>query len=323
MIQDTGARSSRFDGVTGPIVVCDASQDRTVIDQLLAVGIRTQAVLVEPAGRNTAPAVAAAALQLDTETVMAVFPSDHLVIDNEAFDRALEKAVDSAVHGALVTFGVVPTRPDTGFGYIEAGESVNGVAAVRRFVEKPDRATAEGYISAGYLWNSGMFVFTAGAILEEMREWAPGMVEAVAGSVASASRENDGSTLRLGLEFQEAPSVSIDESVMEKTARGAVVSLDAGWSDLGSWNSLWEVESPQGETVVRGQVYTDNVERSYIRSESRPVAVIGLDDVIVVETSDAVLVMDRHSAQAVRPAAEWFAGLPRVDRGSPGPTESP
>lgn len=309
MIQDTGARSSHFPGVTGPIVVCNESQSRPVMDQLLAVGIRPQAVLVEPAGRNTAPAVAAAALHLDAETVMAVFPSDHLVMDNEAFDRALASAVDAARHGALVTFGVVPTRPDTGFGYIEAGESVDGVAAIRRFVEKPDLSTAESYISAGYLWNSGMFVFTAGAILEEMRERAPAMVEAVAASVTSASRESEDSTLRLGPEFQKAASASLDESVMEKTARGAVVPLDAGWTDLGSWQALWEVESPQGETVVRGRVYTEDVERSYIRSESRPVAVLGLDDVIVVETADAVLVMDRRRAQAVRSAAEWFAGL--------------
>lgn len=309
MIQDTGARSSHFDGVTGPLVVCNEFQSRAVMDQLLAVGIRPRAVLVEPAGRNTAPAIAAAALHLDAETVMAVFPSDHLVMDNQAFDRALASAVAAAQDGALVTFGVVPTRPDTGFGYIEAGESVDGVAAIRRFVEKPDRTTAENYISAGYLWNSGMFVFTAGAILEEMRERVPAMVEAVAASVTSASRESGDTTLRLGSEFQTAPSVSIDESVMEKTARGAVVPLDAGWTDLGSWQALWEVESPQGETVVRGQVYTDDVERSYIRAESRPVAVLGLDDVIVVETADAVLVMDRRRAQTVRSAAEWFAGL--------------
>src|SRR5690606_37973009 len=215
----------------------------------------------------TAPAVAAAALALDPDTVMMVLPADHLIPDEEAFREAMSVAVEVAAGGSLVTFGVVPTRPDTGYGYIEPAGTEGPAHRVERFVEKPDADTAARYVAAGYLWNSGMFVFRADVILEELRRHEPAAVEAVA----------------------------------------AALPTDAGWTDVGSWNSVWEALAPEGGTVTSGEVLAVDVQRSYIRAESRPVAVIGLDDVVVVETPEGVLVMDRRRSQDVRLAAEWRA----------------
>ncbi len=230
--------------------------------------------------------------------------ADHL-LDVVGRRGRLRHRAAAAAAGSIVTFGIVPSRPDTGFGYLEVGPPDGGVAPLARFVEKPDHATAEQYVGAGYLWNSGMFVFTAGVILEELRRFAPALEEAAAAAVAGAERR--GSTVWLGDRFLEAPSVSIDHAVMEKTSRGGVVPLDVGWSDVGSWQALWEVTAPGGETVAEGPVLALDVERSYLRAESKPVAVIGLADVVVVETPEAVLVMDRRRAQDVREAAEWFS----------------
>ncbi len=309
MIQDTATRSQEVEGVVAPVVVCNLSQSRMVIDQLVEVGTPPGMVILEPEGRNTAPAAAAAALRLSPEAVMAVFPADHVIADTEAFGRALTLAVEAATDGSLVTLGVVPTRPDTGYGYIGA-ESGSGKAGrpIHTFVEKPDADEARRLVSEGYLWNSGMFVFTAAAIIDELRQWSPDVVDNVAEAVASGAVESGGATVTLGPEFANAPSISIDHAVMERTSRGLVVPLDAGWTDVGSWQALWEAASP-GETVTRGPVYIDDVNRSYVRAESRPVAVVGLDDVVVVETPEAVLVIDRRRAQDVRTVAEWFAGL--------------
>lgn len=307
MIQDTVMRSRHIEGVAAPVVVCSELQALEIIDQLTAIGSRPQAVIVEPIGRNTAPAVAAAALLLSPETVMAVFPADHLITDEKAFRQAVTAAVEAARQGFLVTFGVLPTRPDTGFGYLEVGQVRDGVAGLVRFVEKPDLSAAERYVEEGYLWNSGMFVFTAGDILMELRRYVSDVVEAVTKAIATGETDED--VLRLGDEFIGAASISIDHAVMEKTRLGRVVPLDAGWSDVGSWQALWEAESRDEETVVIGDVYAVDVERSYVRAESRPVAVVGLDDVVVVETPEAVLVIDRRRAQEVRSVAEWYARI--------------
>ncbi|HEX2152349.1 MAG TPA: mannose-1-phosphate guanylyltransferase/mannose-6-phosphate isomerase [Acidimicrobiia bacterium] len=309
MIQATVRRAQLHEGSTAPIVVCNETQVALVVEQLTAIGSAPELVIVEPQGRNTAPAIAAAAMVLDPEVVMAVLPADHVIGDADAFGAALATAVEAAEEGLIVTFGVVPTRPETGFGYIEAAASEGGVAQVRRFVEKPDAETAERYLASGFLWNSGMFVFSAGSILEELRQWEPELVDVVSRAVAAASGENDEPVIRLGVDFRAASSISIDHAVMERTSRAHVVALDAGWVDVGSWQSLWEVVATDGETVAVGPVMTRDVERSYIRAESRPVAVIGVDDVVVIETADAVLVVDRRHAQDVRTAADWFERL--------------
>lgn len=303
LIQAT-VRRVKGEGTAPPIVVCNQAHVAEVVDQLQAIECPPSAVVVEPVGRNTAPAVAAAALVLDPETVMMVLPADHLISDEEVFRSAMSVAVEAAAAGSLVTFGVVPTRPDTGYGYIEMVEGVGPAYPVERFVEKPDAGTAASYVAAGYLWNSGMFVFEAGVILEEMRRHEPAVVEAVEAALPDGLRD---SVLTLGESFGDAPSISLDHAVMERTDRAVVVPLDAGWTDVGSWNSVWETLASDGGTVTHGEVLTVDVERSYVRSESRPVAVIGLDDVIVIETPDGVLVMDKERSQDVRLAAEWQA----------------
>lgn len=307
MIQDTALRCAGLEAGLAPVVVCNEAQAALIEVQLSAVGATPTSIVIEPQARNTAPAVAAAAHLLDPETVMAVLPADHVITDGEAFRRSLAVAVEAASGGSIVTFGIVPTRPDTGFGYLEVGESGAGTAPLIRFVEKPDQRTAEEYVDAGYLWNSGMFVFTAGVMLDEMRRLVPEVEAAAAKAVEEAGR--DGTFVRLGDAFATAPSISIDHAVMEHTERGRAVPLDAGWSDVGSWQALWEVAAPDGGTVTEGPVFSLDVERSYLRAESKPVAVIGLSDVVVVETPEAILVMDRERAQDVRTAAAWFSAI--------------
>lgn len=307
LIQAT-VRRVAGDGTTPPIVVCNQAHVTEVVEQLEAIDCPPSTVVVEPVGRNTAPAVAAAALVLDPDTVMMVLPADHLITGEGAFRAALSAAIEAAAGGSLVTFGVVPTRPDTGYGYIEKAPGGGPAYPVARFVEKPDAATAARYVESGYLWNSGMFVFSAGVILDELRRHAPAIVEAVE---AALPEVGDDTVVQLGSAFGEAPSISIDHAVMERTDRAVVVPLDAGWTDVGSWNSVWEALAVEGDTVTSGEVLAVDVHGSYIRSESRPVAVIGLDNVVVIETPEGILVMDRERSQDVRLAAEWQAGKGR------------
>lgn len=307
MIQDTALRSAGLESGRSPVVVCNEAQADMIGVQLAAVGTPPSAIVIEPEGRNTGPAVAAAAHLLEPGTVMALLPADHVIADVEGFRRSLAIAAGAAAQGSIVTFGIVPTRADTGFGYLEVGELRDGTAPLIRFVEKPDEEAARTYVDSGYLWNSGMFVFTAGVMLEELRRWAP-EVETAARRAVDEARRDDG-LVRLGEAFSTAPSISIDHAVMEHTDRGRAVPLDAGWSDVGSWQALWEVASPEGDTVAEGPVFSQDVERSYLRAESKPVAVIGLSDVVVVETPEAVLVMDRRRAQDVRAAAAWFSSI--------------
>lgn len=306
MLQATAARTAGLEGVGAPVVLCNEVQVEPVLAQLAEIEITPSAVVVEPARRNTAPAVAAAALFLPPDAVMVVLPADHVITAPVRFRRALEVAVKAAAEGAIVTFGVVPSRAETGFGYIEVGPSAGDTAELVQFVEKPDEATAESYLATGrYLWNSGMFVFRVDAILRELERHVPEVMAAVA-AARDTALEDDG-VIRLGAAFASGPSISMDHAVMERTENGVVVPLDAGWSDVGSWEALWEATSGERSVTV-GPVLAHDVERSYIRAESRPVAVIGLSDVVVVETADAVLVMDRRRAQDVRVAADWFAG---------------
>lgn len=307
MIQATALRSGGVEGVTAPMVVSNEVQVAEIHRQLEAVDCPPGLTVVEPVARNTAPAVAAAALALDPDVIMAVFPADHVIADTDAFGDALEVAAREAADGRVVTFGVVPTRPETGFGYIEAGPpGGRGAFGLERFVEKPDLVTAESYLAAGnYLWNSGMFVFKAGVMVDELNRHVPEVLEHARRSLRPA----EAGVVRLGKEFADCPAISIDYAVMERTEKGAVVPLDAGWSDLGSWQALWETAGGGDEAITVGPVMAVDSHRSYLRAESKPVAVIGVDDVVVVETPDAVLVMDRRRAQDVRLAAEWFKSL--------------
>jgi mannose-1-phosphate guanylyltransferase/mannose-6-phosphate isomerase len=304
MLQDTLQRTADLEAAN-PVVVCNEEHRFMVAEQLRQVQLTASALILEPEGRNTAPAVALAALKAvasDADAILLVLPADHLIQDVGAFVAAVGRAMPLAQQGQLVTFGVVPTQPETGYGYIKCGGGTgDGLFQLDRFVEKPDAPTAQEYVASGdYLWNSGMFLLGAQAYLDELAQYAPQMLDACREAMTEASTDMD--FVRPGLDaFLSCPSDSIDYAVMEKTAKGAVVALDCGWSDVGAWSALWEVASRDtGGNAAIGDVIIDNCSDSYFRSDSRLVAATGVDNLVVIETADAVLVADRDKVQDVK-----------------------
>jgi mannose-1-phosphate guanylyltransferase/mannose-6-phosphate isomerase len=304
MLVDTLQRTAALGG-SAPMVVCNEEHRFIVAEQLRSCGVEQGEIVLEPIGRNTAPAVAIAALQAlksDANAVLLVLPADHIILDTAAFTKAVEEALPLAEQGRMVTFGVVPDKPETGYGYIRRGARLSGAGyAIDSFVEKPDIATAESYLASGdYLWNSGMFLLGASAYIDELRSLASEMLEACEKSLAGASDDLD--FVRLDADaFGACPSDSIDYAVMEKTDKGAVLALDCGWSDVGAWSALWEVgERDENGNVVTGDVLLDQCKGSFIRSESRLIAATGVEDLVVVETTDAVLIADRNRVQDVK-----------------------
>lgn len=301
MLQDTWQRVAAI-ADTAPIVVAGEEHRFLVAEQLRQIGAPVPAILLEPMGRNTAPAIAAAALQAMAsggDPLLLVLPSDHVVRDPEAFRAAVGAASPAAEAGALVTFGIVPSAPETGFGYIQAGAG-EGVRKVLRFVEKPDAATAQGYLDAGdFFWNSGMFLLRASRYLEELRRFRPEIAEAVRKAFDAAAR--DGDFIRLDkAAFAACPSDSIDYAVMENTDAAMVLPVDFGWSDVGSWSSLWGVSAQDASgNACRGEVIAVDSRNSYAWSQ-RMVALVGVDDIVVVETADAVLVAHKDRVQQVK-----------------------
>ena len=266
--------------------------------------------LLEPTGRNTAPAIGAAARHVSRRhgagALVLVLPADHLIGDDAAFQNAVQKAAQAAEDGYLVTFGVTPTRPETGFGYIEAGEPLgDDVRIVKRFVEKPDAAAAARYIAAGsYSWNSGMFCFTAGAMIDAMRRHAPEVLRAVEAALAATDYDKKPVVLAKA-EFEKAPDISIDYAVMEKAEKRAVVRAAFPWSDIGSWSALAELTPPDAAgNRVNGNAVLVDAARCFIQSDDRVVAAVGVEDLLVVDTSDALLVAKRERAQEVKKVVE-------------------
>jgi mannose-1-phosphate guanylyltransferase/mannose-6-phosphate isomerase len=304
MLQATLERTSGMD-CTAPLVVCNDEHRFMVAEQLRQLNVEPSAIILEPEGRNTAPAVALAALSAvasDPDAVLLVLPADHVISDAAAFTAAVELGLAAARDGALMTFGVVPDAPETGYGYLRRGaQRSEGLYELNSFVEKPDQQTAQAYLESGeYLWNSGMFLLSARSYLEELENLAPDMYNACVASMNGAARDLD--FLRPEREaFLACPSNSIDYAVMEKTRRGAVIPLDCGWSDVGAWSTLWQVadQDEQGN-VTLGDVMLEDCRGSYLRSESRLIAATGIDNLIVVETADAVLVADRDQVQNVK-----------------------
>jgi mannose-1-phosphate guanylyltransferase/mannose-6-phosphate isomerase len=316
MLQDTWQRAAPLvDGA--PIVVANEAHRFLAAEQLRVVGIDHAAILLEPMGRNTAPAIAAAALEAvagDEDPLLLVLPSDHVVRDADAFRAAVRRARSAAEAGALVTFGVVPHAPETGFGYIEgdtADATAGGARKVLRFVEKPDAATAQGYLDAGgYYWNSGMFLFRASRYLAELERFRPDILAAVRRAHGGAGRDGDFIRLDAGA-FDACPSDSIDYAVMEKTDGAMVLPVDIGWSDVGSWSALWEVSEQDDDGNARhGDVIAVDSRNSYAYAQ-RLVALVGVDDLVVVETDDAVLVARKDRVQQVK---EVVARLKADDR---------
>ena len=307
LLQETAARNLTDVGFAAPVLICNEDHRFLVDEQLRQVAIEPQAILLEPIARNTGPAIAAAALWLlarDPDALMLVQPSDHVVADTEAFHRAVMQGIAAAQSGRLVTFGVRPTRPDTGYGYIQAGGVLTGTDGVRivdRFVEKPNRETAERFLADGnFLWNSGIFLLSARAFLDELARINPAMLNAC--EEATKAGEEDLAFFRLDpAAFAEAPSLSIDHAVMEHTSRAAVVPVDMAWSDVGSWHALRDIgDADSAGNVLQGDVLAEKVTNSYIRSsEGRLVAAVGLDNVVIVATDDAVLVANADSAAQV------------------------
>ncbi|KAA5604167.1 mannose-1-phosphate guanylyltransferase/mannose-6-phosphate isomerase [Roseospira marina] len=301
-----------------PLVICNDEHRFIVAEQLRARGRSAAGILLEPFGRNTAPAVAVAALcrleaceaagEADADPLILVMPSDHLIRDVPAFHAAVEAAAPAAAAGRLVTFGIQPDAPETGYGYIQAAGPLDGypgVEALGRFVEKPDRATAEGYVADGsYRWNSGIFLFPARTYLAELEATHPEMVAACRAALA-ASRE-DLTFRRLdAAAFEACPSDSVDYAVMERTRNGAVVPVSMGWNDLGAWSSLWEVGTRDDHgNVVKGDVVLEDTQDTFVWSDHGLVSVVGLDSVVVVTTDDAVLVAHRDRAQDVKAVVE-------------------
>ncbi len=304
MLQETLRRTSGLEE-TAPLVVCNEEHRFMVAEQLRQVKIKASALILEPEGRNTAPAVALAAIQAlatDPEALLLVLPADHVIQDVDAFVKAVGTAVPLAAQGRLMTFGVVPSSPETGYGYIKCGAALDAeLYDLERFVEKPDVATAQAYLDSGnYLWNSGMFLLRAATYLEQLGKHAPRILNCCREAMAGAATDMDFVRPASGA-FLDCPSDSIDYAVMEKTDAGGVVSLDCGWSDVGAWSALWDVAQRDSDgNACKGDVMLDGCSDSYFRSDSRLLAGIGVANLVVVETADAVLVADRARVQDVK-----------------------
>jgi mannose-1-phosphate guanylyltransferase/mannose-6-phosphate isomerase len=301
MLQATWNRVAAIAG-RAPIVVANQEHRFMAAEQLRECSVVPQALILEPIGRNTAPAIAIAALQAlagGEDALLLVLPSDHVVRNDAAFHAAVKQAAVAADAGKLVTFGIVPTAPETGYGYIKA-HAGEGVRGVDRFVEKPNLETAQQYVSSGeYYWNSGMFLFKASRDLQELEALQPAMLAACRAALDKASRDSD--FIRLDAEaFAASPNDSIDYAVMEKTADAAVVPLDAGWNDVGSWSALWDVSDKDADgNACHGDVIALDCRNSYAYG-TRLIAMVGLEDVVVVETDDAVFVGHKDRVQDVK-----------------------
>jgi mannose-1-phosphate guanylyltransferase/mannose-6-phosphate isomerase len=319
LFQQTVARTRKLPEVTAPIIVASEDHRFLAADQLLEAGVKNATILLEPAARNTAPAIALGALKAverDPQALLLVLPADHLIGDTKSFVNAVQQALPAAREGWLVTFGIRPDRPETGFGYIRRAESIGGGAfRVERFVEKPDLATAEGYVKdGGYDWNSGMFLFKAARYLEELGQHAPEMLEAVRKAYATGHGDLD--FVRVDAEaFAKVPDNSIDYAVMEKTSRAAVVPVSCAWSDIGSWSALWlSGQHDEQGNQREGDTLTVNTRNSLLRSHDRHmIATVGVDDLIVVSTPDATLVAHRNAAQDVKKVVDQLKASGRTE----------
>jgi len=307
LLQQTVRRVADRQGFAAPLLVANEEHRFIIAEQLREIAAVPRALLLEPVGRNTAPAACIAALALteaEPDLLMLVMPSDHTIGDLAAFADAVEGAATAARAGALVSFGITPQRAETGYGYIRRGSELDGakgVFAVAEFVEKPGPEQAQAYVASGeHSWNSGMFLFPARVYLDELERLRPDMVAACRDALATAQRDSD--FVRLGREaFAGCDSDSIDYAVMEHTRRAAVVPVSMGWSDIGSWDALWEMgDKDQHGNSIEGNVVAEDARNCYLRSEAGLVAAIGIEDLVVVSTADAVMVAPRNRTQDVK-----------------------
>ena len=305
LIQQTVKRADALENTCPPLLVCNNEHRFMVAEQLMQMGCKPMDIILEPVKRNTAPAVAVAAFRClteDPDSLMLVLPADHLLEETEKFQSAVNQGSYAADRDYLVTFGIKPKWAETGYGYIKKGDNLkNDLFKVEKFVEKPDRKTAQEYLtSENYYWNSGMFLLKPDVYLQELQRLEPEIYRACKGAFENAAKDLDFLRIDKGY-FTQSPSDSIDYAVMEKTERAAVVALDCPWNDIGSWSSLWEVSPKDGAgNALKGDVVTEDVSNSLIISQKRLVSALGIRDLVIIETPDAVLVANKERCQEVK-----------------------
>ncbi|MCF6247927.1 MAG: mannose-1-phosphate guanylyltransferase/mannose-6-phosphate isomerase [Desulfobacula sp.] len=307
MLQNTVLRLDGLDKISKPIIVCNEAHRFMTAEQLRQIDVDPMALILEPVGRNTAPAIALAALKAmesHNDPILLVLPADHVIENENGFHKAIRSGIEFAESGSLITFGIIPKTPETGYGYIKKGELLDnntGISKIDRFVEKPDIETAREYVESGsFCWNSGMFMFKASQIISELDIHCPGMVSPCKQALAGGSQDLD--FFRLSLEqFKKIPADSIDYAVMEKTNKGVMIPIDVGWNDLGSFDALWQTgQKDKNLNVIKGDVLTHDVKSSYINSESSLITAVGIENFVIVETKDAILVSPRDRVQDVK-----------------------
>lgn len=320
MLQETVTRLNGL-GASEPLVICNEEHRFLVAEQLRQINRLSKNIILEPVGRNTAPAITLAALSAideGSDPLLLVLAADHVIENTETFHQAVQSAIPFAEQGKLVTFGIVPTGPETGYGYIQRGMelSINAesVFRVQRFVEKPNLPTALQYLETGeYYWNSGMFLFRAKRFLEEMATFRPDILQACLKAIETLEPDVQQNFIRVDKEsFSACPDESVDYAVMEKTTDAIVVPLDAGWNDIGSWAALWDVNNKNtAGNAVTGDVFTHNAENCYINTDEKLVAAIGVENLVIVNTKDAVLVIDKSQVQDVKKVVEYLKSAQR------------
>lgn len=312
MLQATVKRLSGLN-IQSSVTICNEEHRFFVAEQLREID-KLGSIILEPVGRNTAPAIALAALSSEDDPLLLVLAADHVIQDQAAFTKAVSDAIPLAESGMLVTFGIVPNEPHTGYGYIKGGEEQGCGFSVDEFVEKPSVEIAKSYISSGgYYWNSGMFLFKASRYLEELKKFRPDIYEACKSAMTDAQSDLD--FLRINKEkFEACPSESVDYAVMEKTTDAVVVPLDAGWSDIGSWSSLWDISKKDGNgNASHGDVMLHNSKNSYVRTDGKLVAAIGVDDLVIISTKDVLMVAHKESVKDVKVIAEQLKANSRSE----------
>jgi mannose-1-phosphate guanylyltransferase/mannose-6-phosphate isomerase len=318
MLQETILRLNGLDNLADPIIICNVNHRFLVAEQCQQINIENPIILLEPVGRNTAPAIAAAALQslkITYNAVLLVLSADHVIQDVDAFHQAIDIANQQAQSGKLTTFGIVPTDANTGYGYIKSSEeNNNGAYKVEEFVEKPDLKTAEVYLEQGnYLWNSGMFMFKADVLIDELTTHSPGIVASANNAINNATQDLD--FIRLDEQaFESSPSDSIDYALMEKSDNVVAVPLDAQWNDIGAWSALYNIGTKDSQgNVIKGDVITQGTTNTYINADHHMVAAIGVDNLIIIDTPDATFIATQDKAQEVKSIVESLQASGRCE----------
>jgi mannose-1-phosphate guanylyltransferase/mannose-6-phosphate isomerase len=315
MLQDTILRLDGLE-VSDPIIICNEDHRFLVAEQVQNLGKKATSIILEPCGRNTAPAIGIAALaQANPEDILLVLSADHVIKDVKQFQSDVKDGISQAEADMMVIFGIFATGPETGYGYIQAGESINETCRkVSRFVEKPNLETAKAYLEDGnYYWNAGMFMFKAGRYLDELKDQQPEMLKQCQAALDQSKTDLDFTRLDKAA-FELCPSDSIDYAVMEKTKRAVVIPMDVGWSDVGSWSSLWEVseKDEEGNRFVGDVISTDS-KNNYVFSRNRLVSLVGLEDIVVVDTEDAILIANKEKVQGVKNIVSQLTELDRPE----------